>query len=145
MWLTLSTTNLLTNSWNLEDSKMTARSVIIACLFVAVTSGCAADSRDARIRVRVLDEKKTRLANVPVHFNTLIRMEAGEGFGTPIYKHELLSTEAEGLVGWASPSLDGEFSYWVSDFSGYYGNGGNYKFPSSDLLRWQPWNPTVEI
>lgn len=123
----------------------TKQILIVASFIINVSVGCATNVPDAKINFKIMDESGKPLANIPVNVNTLTDVKPGAGFGDSVYTHKIITTDDQGLTTWESPSMDGSFSFWVSGLPGYYKGGCNYRFEKSDLARWQPWNPTVEL
>jgi hypothetical protein len=117
--------------------------ITLNLLLLSTVAGCAAPR--LQITFKVMDENGASLANAPIHTVLFDHQAPGAGFGTPIYKEGRSLTDTQGVAVVRNSSSDNEVSYEVSDLHGYYQGGGVYSFTNSSLVRWEPWNPTVEL
>lgn len=113
---------------------------ILICLFSATI--CVGIERSFRISFRVVDAEDQPVAGAKVGVSwenadatkNAERIKSVEGI-----------TEQDGLAELEGKSTTSGVSYGANKEGHYAAWGLRYSFNSTHLLRWQPWNPTVQV
>ena len=120
---------------------------LFALFCLSALPACAQIKYPAKITVRVVDDTGTPITAGAVRASTFSKWIRGEGFGYDEYEHFDAPLNKEGVAEIDMLMLRKDFGYWpmVDEKHYYSGGGGRYRFKQVENLRWEPWNPQLEI
>lgn len=119
----------------------------VGLLLTAVSPGMGQEKLQAQITFKVVDDFGQPVKGMEIAMATFARWAPkDQGFGEDISDIYTGQTNEQGSVTISGKSLRGIFSYGPRAHPGYYrGGGGEYKFSTKTNVRWEPWNPTIEL
>jgi len=114
---------------------------IIFAVFVFLFVGNALALPAAKITIKAVDEGRNAIVGAQVKISFSVPNESGIGLAD-INTNGITNSNGIHVVSGQTIGLVG----FCVDKEGYYQSCSGYEFKSSTLsIRWEPWNPTIEV